>query len=156
MTVKQLELENLRPALKLVTETFSRFEAPDYSEEGIRTFMDFISYKNMTEKYLSGEMRFFYCYEASEIIGVIAYRKPSHISLLFVDDKNHYKGIGRKLFEFILSDCNSDLDNITEITVNSSPYAVDFYKKLNFVPTDTEKCEDGIRYTPMKYLIKEK
>lgn len=41
-----------------------------------------------------------------------------------------------------------------EFTVNSSPYAVEIYRHLGFVPTDTEQITDGIRYTPMRYSIK--
>ena len=36
-------------------------------------------------------------------------------------------------------------------TVNSSPYAVEVYRHLGFVPTDTEQLTNGIRYTPMRF-----
>jgi predicted GNAT family N-acyltransferase len=37
------------------------------------------------------------------------------------------------------------------ITVNSSQYGLDFYKKLGFIPTEEEKTINGIRFTPMIY-----
>ncbi|WP_334295796.1 GNAT family N-acetyltransferase [Clostridioides difficile] len=43
--------------------------------------------------------------------------------------------------------------NLTEITVNSSPYAVEVYHKLGFKDTAVEQIVDGIRFTPMKLLI---
>ena len=36
-------------------------------------------------------------------------------------------------------------------TVNSSLYAVEVYRHLGFVPTDTEQLTNGIRYTPMRF-----
>ena len=36
-------------------------------------------------------------------------------------------------------------------TVHSSPYAVEIYRHLGFVPTDSEQLTDGLRYTPMKF-----
>ena len=39
---------------------------------------------------------------------------------------------------------------ITHVTVNSSPYAVDFYHKIGFVDVREEIERDGIRFTPMR------
>ena len=41
------------------------------------------------------------------------------------------------------------------ITVNSSPYAVDVYKKLGFVIEEDEQTVDGIRFTKMKLEIRD-
>ena len=38
--------------------------------------------------------------------------------------------------------------------VNSSPYAVEIYRHLGFVPTDDEQSVDGLRFTPMQYSPK--
>ena len=40
-------------------------------------------------------------------------------------------------------------------TVNSSPYAVEIYRHLGFVPTDDEQSVDGLRFTPMQYSSKQ-
>ena len=42
-------------ALSLIWETFLQFEAPDYSEEGIKSFRDFIE---MDSEQLADGMRF--------------------------------------------------------------------------------------------------
>ncbi|MBQ4058948.1 MAG: GNAT family N-acetyltransferase [Lachnospiraceae bacterium] len=54
----------------------------------------------------------------------------SFYSLLILNIKN---GIGRKLFQYVLSECTS-----SNITVNASPYAISVYHKLGFADTDTE------------------
>ena len=40
------------------------------------------------------------------------------------------------------------------LTVNSSPYAVDFYHKRGFRDTGAETVADGIRFTPMEIRLK--
>ena len=142
--VKNLQAEQLAEALSLVWEVFCRFEAPEYSEEGITEFKNFL---NNEEEI--GKLDFYGAFdEASDIVGVLAMRKPSHISLFFVKAEYHRQGIGRQLFEKIL--CDYQPQGIGVFTVNSSHYAVEVYRKLGFKLTGNECITNGIRYTPMK------
>jgi len=40
------------------------------------------------------------------------------------------------------------------MTVNSSLYAVEIYRRLGFVDTNTEQIVNGIRFIPMKHEFK--
>lgn len=145
--VKNLQAEQLAEALSLVWEVFCRFEAPEYSEEGITEFKNFL---NNEEEI--GKLDFYGAFDkASDIVGVLAMRKPSHISLFFVKAEYHRQGIGRQLFEKML--CDYQPQGIGVFTVNSSPYAVEVYRKLGFKLTGNECITNGIRYTPMKMEI---
>ena len=145
--VKNLQAEQLAEALSFVWEVFCRFEAPEYSEEGITEFKNFL---NNEEEI--GKLDFYGAFDkASDIVGVLAMRKPSHISLFFVKAEYHRQGIGRQLFEKIL--CDYQPQGIGVFTVNSSPYAVEVYRKLGFKLTGNECITNGIRYTPMKMEI---
>jgi len=42
---------------------------------------------------------------------------------------------------------------LTEITVNSSPYAADIYKRLGFSAVGEQTTQDGITYIPMKMIL---
>ena len=42
------------------------------------------------------------------------------------------------------------------ITVNSSRYAVSIYQNLGFIKTEEEKEQDGLKFTPMKLILKDK
>ena len=42
------------------------------------------------------------------------------------------------------------------ITVNSSRYAVPIYKNLGFIKTEEEKEQDGLKFTHMKLILKDK
>ena len=54
-------------------------------------------------------------------------------------------GIGRDLFNLARKDHRGI------VTVNAMPYGVPVYTHLGFVPTDTQKNENGIIFTPMRY-----
>jgi GNAT superfamily N-acetyltransferase len=144
--------DNIQEALELVWKVFQQFEAPEYCEEGIDEFRDFIQVDSVRQRMLNEEFFLWSCFEDDRIVGVIAVRPPFHISLLFVDPELHRRGIARALFETVLEVCKKD--GYTEITVNSSPYAVGIYRRLGFAETDTEQTVNGIRFTPMKYIVK--
>ena len=134
----------LYDTLALIRDVFMEFEAPDYSEEGIAEFLDFLEPLSITTMLDDSEMRIWTCEYDERIIGAIA-AGEKHINLLFVDGKFHRKGIARRLLEIMMENYKP-----TEITVNSSPYAIEAYKRLGFVATDPEREENGIRFTPMK------
>jgi predicted GNAT family N-acyltransferase len=87
-------------------------------------------------------------YQGDEIIGVIATRDITHIALMFVDKRYHRKGIARQLFSNVLAEI-TDNAGLTQMTVNSSPYAVTAYERLGFVKTAEQQEKDGIIYIPM-------
>lgn len=152
MEIIKLEKNNIRNALELVWAVFQEFEAPDYSRQGIEEFRKFISYNSIIEKFDKGEMCFWGCIDNDNLIGVIATRGVNHICMLFVNKEYHRRGIARSLFETVEEICKSQ--NINKITVNSSPYAIEVYHHLSFFDSDKEQTVDGIRFTPMVYLLK--
>ena len=123
MEIKKISKENLPEAIELVWVVFKEFEAPDYSQEGIDEFKRYIDQQaeNMT-------FEMYGAFEKDDLLGVIATRNEgSHISLFFVRNEYHGQGIGRRLFEHIVPLCESSC-----ITVNSSPYAANIYRKLGW------------------------
>ncbi|MEH7108369.1 GNAT family N-acetyltransferase [Bacillus sp. JJ1764] len=151
MKIVRLEKSDIKPALELVWTVFQEFDAPDYLQQGIEEFRKFITYHTMIEKFDKGELSFWGCFEQNELTGIIATIAMTHICLLFVKKEFHRRGIARKLFLSVLNE--STLQNVKRITVNSSPYAVDFYHRLGFVDTDVEQTVKGIRFTPMMFKI---
>lgn len=124
---------------------FLEFEAPEYSPEGIAAFR--ASLDNPQRK---RQMDFYGAFDGETLVGVLCMRAPQHIAGFFVDAAYHRRGIGRKLFEAMRRDYAQQV-----FTVNSSPYAVEVYRHLGFVPTDDEQSVDGLRFTPMQYSSKQ-
>ncbi len=139
MEIRKINENEMNVALKLVWETFLEFEAPDYTEEGIKEFKKTIDDNNWIK-----ERDFLGAFDNNELLGVIATKDYNHISLFFVDGKHHRKGIGKQLFYTIC-----DLNTCGYYTVNSSSYAHDVYKHLGFIDTDKEQTINGLRFYPM-------
>ena len=141
------------PAMKLAWETFLVFEATEYTEEGIESFRDFISDQWLKKMFLSGQYQMFVALDNGKLIGFITIRNEHHISLLFVDKEYHYRGIGRTLIqkagEYLITEMGVDY-----MTVDSAPYAVEFYHKLGFWDLAPQQYKQGIIYTSMKKNIK--
>ena len=135
--------------IALVWKTFLRFEAPDYSREGIKNFNDFITDHTLFRMFEKGYYRVMVALEEKQIVGVISVRDSSHISLLFVAENVHKRGLGKRLIEEMVQYLLSE-EGITRITVNSSPYALDFYRKIGFRDIGFEQLSGGIRFTPME------
>ncbi len=144
MTIRKVRPEELQEALDLVLRVFMEFEAPDYPEEGVAEFKRFVALDAMAPPVASGERPMWCCETDGKIVGVIALRNVTHICLLFVEKAYHRRGVARALFE-------AASQGKAFITVFSSPYAVEAYRRLGFVPTDTEQLQNGLRFTPMRY-----
>jgi GNAT superfamily N-acetyltransferase len=101
MKTTVLEQHQKQEALDLALRVFMAYEAPDYNEEGIKNFQDFIANKEKTDALVM-----YGSYLGKDLVGMGATRNEGrHISLLFVDSKYHGQGIGRGLIEFIRRKC---------------------------------------------------
>ncbi len=143
MQIKKLTKQEMLQALELVWTVFLEFEAPDYSEQGVQTFKKYIGNKAMMH-----ELDFYGAFKNDELLGIIAMRNKSHLTLLFTKKEHQRIGVAKALFNHILG-----ISEVKVITVNSSPYAVEVYHKLGFINTDSEKEVDGIRFTSMQYQL---
>lgn len=145
MEIRLVNENEIETALNLAYKVFLRFEAVEYTQEGINEFKNTICSHEFINK-----QTFFGAFINDVMVGVIATRDSrSHISMFFVDEKFQGEGVGRKLFDRIIK------GNINQfVTVNSSFFAQDIYKHFGFIPTDSEKCVNGIKYIPMKLQLK--
>ncbi|PHI14665.1 GNAT family N-acetyltransferase [Fusobacterium polymorphum] len=125
---------------------FIESEDESYSEQGIETFCNFVNNKKITKSF-----KVYGAFEDNVLKGIIATdRRKRHINLFFVDKVSQGKGIGKKLMSFIIDDNENSF-----ITVNSSRYAVSIYEKIGFIKTEEEKEQDGLKFTPMKLVLKD-
>ncbi|MDD3336885.1 MAG: GNAT family N-acetyltransferase [Eubacteriales bacterium] len=146
MVVRELTKSEYGVALELALSVFQKFEARDYSEEGIATFNRLIH----DSKY-QNEIRVYGAFDGEALVGQIATRSNgNHISLFFVDDRYQRQGIGKRLFALACADNPSG-----KISVHFSPYAVEIYSRLGFHATDNEQVSSGIRFTPMECILKD-
>ena len=67
MIVRQIGAGEIAPAIQLIWDTFLQFEAPDYSNEGVRAFRSFIENREIV-----ASLEFFGAYENGQLRGVLA------------------------------------------------------------------------------------
>ena len=147
MEIRQLLNNKKDEALLFVKRVYIESKDESYSEKGIETFCNFIDNKEITKSF-----KVYGAFEDNILKGVIATdKRKRHINLFFVDKSSQAKGIGKKLMSIIIDDNENSF-----ITVNSSRYAVPIYQNLGFIKTEEEKEQDGLKFTPMKLILKDK
>ena len=145
--IKQLLNNEKDEALLFTKKVYIECKDDSYSEQGIETFCNFVDNKEITKSF-----KVYGAFEDNILKGVIATdKRKRHINLFFVDKSSQAKGIGKKLMNIVIDDNENSF-----ITVNSSRYAVPIYQNLGFIKTEEEKEQDGLKFTPMKLILKDK
>lgn len=154
--IRKIKANEVEQALNLAMEVFMQFEAPDYKPEGVETFKkDIIENDEFIENCKKGVCPIYAAFEKNKIVGIIGMRaNKTHISLVFTKKEYHHRGIATAIFNFLLNDRLAENPDLKEITLNSSPYGLGFYKHMGFIALTGEQELNGIRFTPMKYICK--
>ena len=114
------------PAMEMIWKTFRKYEGRDFTEEGIQHFFDFITTR-----------------------GAGSIRSRNILSLLFVEEAYHHKGVGSAILERLCEYLRTE-EGERFMTLQAAPYAVDFYRKQGFRAVRPEMEFSGIRVTPME------
>ncbi|MFZ8014788.1 GNAT family N-acetyltransferase [Fusobacterium watanabei] len=145
--IRQLLNNKKDEALLFAKKVYIECKDESYSEQGIETFCNFINNKEITKSF-----KVYGAFEDNVLKGIIATdSQKRHISLFFVDKSSQGKGIGKELINIVVNNNENSY-----ITVNSSRYGVPIYEKLGFVKMVEEKEQDGLKFTPMKLILKDK
>lgn len=153
--IRKIKENEVEQALSLAMEVFMQFEAPVYKPEGIETFKkDIIENDEFIENCKNGICPIYAAFDNNKIVGIIGMRATkTHINLVFTKKEYHHRGIATAIFNFLLNDLLAENPDLKEITLNSSPYGLGFYKHIGFIALSEEQELNGIRFTPMKYII---
>lgn len=140
MNIRQLNNTEYDKAITLALDVFIECGSADFDTNGLQTFKSFIYNEE-----LMNELTMFGAFDNDALVGIIGTKNNgSHISLFFIHPTFHRRGIGGQLFSSAYAN-----QHITQITVNSSSYAVKFYESLGFSKVADEQETNGLRYTPM-------
>lgn len=152
ITYRAAYVEEWEDIMALAWKTFLVFEANEYSKEGVDNFHDFVWDDELRKMFERGVYQVFVALDGNRIVGMISLRNFNHISLLFVDEQYHHRGIGRSLIYCLREYMYREMGQIL-VTVNSSPYAEGFYHKIGFTDTGARTVADGIIFTPMQFIL---
>lgn len=141
--------QNLSVAMKLIEEVFDEFVAPDYSEQGIKSFKEnFIYDKKFLAKFAEGTETMYGAYYKEEIVGCLSISIHNTISCIFVKREYHRKGIASMLLNTVIEELKKR--GAVAIKLNASPYAMPFYYAMGFKNAGDTGNYNGIIYTPME------
>ena len=146
LEIRELINNGKTEALLFAKRVYIESKDESYSEQGIETFCSFVDNKEITKSF-----KIYGAFENNILKGIIATdRRKRHINLFFVDRCSQGKGIGKELMNVVVNDNENSYR-----AVNSSRYGVIIYEKLGFVKMEEEKEQDGLKFTPMKLILKD-
>lgn len=156
IVIRKIASHEVESAMRLALEVFMQFEAPDYSPAGVETFKrDIVENPGYLEKARQGVCPIYGAFDGNTIVALMGMRSDrKHINLVFTKKEYQRRGIARAIFSHLLNDVLKDNPSLEALTLNSSPYGLPFYLAIGFVPLSEEKEMNGIRFTPMKYIIR--
>ena len=154
--IRKIFSNEVEEAMELALEVFMQFEAPDYGDAGVETFKrDIVENPTFIDNAKNGLCPIYAAFDGDKMVALIGMRSSkTHINLVFTKKEYHRKGIATAIFKFLLNDLLNENPSLNELTLNSSPYGLPFYISLGFIPLSEEQEINGIRFTPMKYMIK--
>jgi GNAT superfamily N-acetyltransferase len=137
----------------LVIRVFKEFIAHQYSQEGVHEFLKYVQ----PELFLRRSQKNHFVLLATiqdKIVGMIEIRNNRHLSLFFVDKRFQQRGIARELLRRSLKICKLEISlkrspELQEVSVNSSPNAIQIYERMGFRQKGYEQVNNGIRFTQM-------
>ncbi len=151
--VRWARADEWKPAMVMIWKTFLKYEGSDYSQEGIRNFFEFITDDGLYRSFLEGRYQMMVALDDGRVIGAGSLRNSNHLSLLFVDEDYHRRGVGRTIMDCLCDYLKREMGE-RSMSLQASPYAVHFYQKLGFHIVKPEQEISGIRVTAMEKRLR--
>ncbi|MCX6145066.1 MAG: GNAT family N-acetyltransferase [Ignavibacteriales bacterium] len=152
MQIRPARSDEYQEVSDLVLRVFDLDVAPLYIAEGIEVFHSYSQAAAMRERAGAGHTILVAELEG-RLVGAAEVRDFNHLSLLFVERQSQRNGIGRMLLLEVLRLCRAHISSLKAMTVNSSPNAVEAYKRLGFRATSGLQRKDGIDFVSMEIKI---
>lgn len=144
MKIRKASMNDVNAIAKVIAPFV---DAAICSEEGRERFEPHML-KNIFERsdihYFVGEIQ-------DDVVGCVAYIAPSHVMHYFLLPHYHGQGYGRQMWDFLETEILKHTP--TAITVNSSFYALDIYKKFGFDVVGEVTQQWGLQFIPMRKTI---
>ncbi len=147
VVIKPLGMDEWDLATALIWRVFLRCNAPDLEQEGIESFLNFISDEHLKMFCRLEEFEMLGAYLGHRLVGAAMLRQKTHISLLFVDTTYQKKGIGRAFIRYFTALTKQRGGG--SLTVNATPFAQQFYYRMGFQDAGPMEVKEGVRYYPM-------
>lgn len=136
----------------LIYRAFDLSIAPIYTEKGQLNFKEYADPDEMAAR-ISSDHFVLLALSGGDVVGMIEIRRHRHVSLLFIEPGFQGRGLGGVLLKKALEHCRKANPQLRELTVNSSPNALQAYERMGFRATGKEQSINGVRFVPMKKVL---
>jgi putative acetyltransferase len=145
LEIRTAEIEDSGNISSLLRETFKELNSKDYPQEHIDAWVKFDSPERVREKIENYDLRNFLAIENDEIVGFMSVStKKAILSSLYVKPEKAGRGLGSSLLQF--AEDLSKQSGKTEMTLNSSLTAVEFYEKKDYKKVqEIDLLVEGVR-----------
>ncbi len=155
MKIRKFNKKDTKEVASLIVRTYTKFNGKEYyKKEAVKKYINHYDISKNPEEELLKQFNktpiFYVAIDKKKIVGMIR-GKTNKISNLFVDEKYHGKGIGRKLVNMFESDARKRGGK--EIKIKASLYATSFYQKMGYKKTTGIRNFIGLKIYPMKKIL---
>jgi len=148
LSSRQLNSGDAEAASALVQRSFIELAAQDWEPSAREVFLLEASPSELRAS-LAAPAFSAGTFSGTELVGLILMPKPTDLSMLFVHPSCLRQNIGRQLWEQARSHIESAYPSAKTVELNSTPYALAFYRSLGFVPISAQFVLGGCRATRM-------
>lgn len=139
----------------LVQAGFNAFVAPDWEPAAQQLFLSESSPERLAEV-IPGAAFASVAVSESEPVGFILMTKPTLLAMLFVHPKHLRRGVGTLLWNAARAHVEANFPDAKTVELNSSPYAVQAYRRLGFYPISEPFRRGGCLATRMACWLPER
>ena len=154
ITYRKANAEEIHPALALWFKIWNEFIVPCETTE-LSNYDEITQNSGLLRKYENGDRNMFVATDGNRIVGVIGADADGNTIRppLCVDSEYHRQGIATELLHRMV--CELKMAGYDCIKLDSSEYALHFYKSFGFVQTGAQQQHDGFVSIPMEYIPNE-
>ena len=148
--IRKYRQEDLFQAAALISETFRKFNFKDNTQVAAKDYVAFFNPSlNRTEikARFDDSTLFLVAERIGQVVGMLR-AVDNRIVNLFVNEKFHKNGIGKRLIQSYENKCRKL--GYQEIVLRSQAYAVPFYRGCGYKRTTGIRNKDGLLVQPMK------
>lgn len=146
--VRKIAEPEASAASELVRVSFTALAANDWEPRARAKFLEEASPESMQRK-LSLAVCTIGAYTQGNLVGLLLMPRPSLLEMLFVHPEHLRQGLATSLWERARTEVESSFPAVKTVELNSTPYALRFYRAVGFAPISSEFVVGGCRATRM-------
>lgn len=148
LEISKLKSEDGENAVGLIVAVAERFLFSHYSEAGREAFRGYVTAASLVAD--DSENFALVAKLQGALVGIAKVRRKNHLSMLFVAAEWQGRGLGRQLLDAAVAECRARYPGVSNLTANSSKFALPFFRRRGFEVSAEEQQVNGIWFTPVR------